>query len=143
VTYAFSLPLQEAIHARLTQDPVIAGLVAGRIHDDPPHTATRTGEGLPYIVLGDEEVDAWSTATDRGALHAVQISIVSGQRGFAGLKRIAQAVCDAMLGPLDLTRGRVVNATFLAGRTRRIGKDALRRLDLRFRLAIEDDVSAT
>lgn len=141
MTYAFSWPLQQAIHAALTDNPTLADLVAQRVHDDPPHTSTTGSEGLPYILIGDEQVDAWSTATDRGAVHAVQISVISAQRGFAVLKRIAGAVCEVMLAPLSLSRGRIVTATFLGGRTRRIERDALRRLDLRFRLAIEDDLS--
>lgn len=138
MTYAFSWPLQQALFAALQADPTVTDLTAGRIYDEAPHADALGGLDGPYVVLGDETVDAWSTATDRGASHAVQVSAISPERGFGALKRLAAAVCDVALGPLPLTRGRVVFASFLGGRTRRIEGAGLRRIDLRFRLAVED-----
>jgi len=87
-------------------------------------------------IMFDQRLDN----TDRGAAHAVQISVVCGAGGFGALKRLADAVCAVALGPLGLSRGRVVSANFLGGRTRRIEGAGLRQIDLRFRLAIEDNV---
>lgn len=139
MTYAFSWPLQQALFAALRADPTLGALVGARIYDEAPHAAALSPEGGPWIVIGDEQVDAWSTATDRGAAHAVQISAVGAERGFGVLKRVASAICDVALGPLPLSRGSVVTANFLGGRTRRIEGAALRQIDLRFRIAIEDD----
>jgi len=138
MSYAFSWPLQQALFAALAADDTVAALAGGRIYDAAPHAAADPQAG-PWIVLGDEQVDAWSTATDRGAAHAIQISVVGGGGGFAALKRLAGAVCDVALGPLGLSRGRVVTASFLGGRTRRIEGAGLRQIDLRFRLAIEEN----
>ena len=138
MTYAFSWPLQQALFAALRADPALSALVAGRIYDEAPHTAEQRPAG-PWIVIGDEQVDAWSTATDRGAAHAIQISVLGAERGFGVLKQAAAAVCDVALGPLPLGRGRVVSANFLGGRTRRIEGAGVRQIDLRFRLAIEDN----
>jgi len=139
MTYAFSWPLQQALFAALGADATVAALAGGRIYDAAPHAAADPQDG-PWIVIGDEQVDAWSTASDRGAAHAVQISVVCGAGGFGALKRLADAVCAVALGPLGLSRGRVVSANFLGGRTRRIEGAGLRQIDLRFRLAIEDNV---
>lgn len=138
MTYAFSWPLQQALFAALQADPTVAAMAGGRIYDEAPHAEALTGTVGPWLVLGDETVDAWSTATDRGASHAVQVSVIAPGRGFGVLKRLAAAVCDVALGPLALDRGRVVFASFLGGRTRRDEGAGLRRIDLRFRLAIED-----
>ncbi len=140
MTYAFAWSLQQALFAALSADPALNALIGGRIYDEAPHAAAMTRESGPWLVLGDEQVDAWSTATDRGAAHAIQISAVGAERGFGVLKRVADAVCEVALGPLTLTRGRVATANFLGGRTRRIEGAGLRQIDLRFRLAIEDDV---
>lgn len=139
MSYAFSWPLQQALFAALSADATVAALVAGRIYDAAPHATGTGAQDGPWIVLGDEQVDAWSTATDRGAAHAIQISVVGGAGGFGALKRLADAVCEVALGPLSLSRGRIVTAHFLGGRTRRIEGAGLRQIDLRFRLAIEEN----
>lgn len=138
MSYAFSWPLQQALFAALAADATVAALAGGRIYDAAPHAAVKATDGL-WIMLGDEQVDPWSTATDRGAAHAIQISVVGSAGGFGALKRLADAVCLVALGPLSLSRGRVVTANFLGGRTRRVEGAALRQIDLRFRLAIEDN----
>ncbi len=137
---AFSWPLQQALFAALSAHPEIAATIGDAIFDEPPVSETLGRDGAVWIVLGDEVVTPWSTASDQGAAHAVQISVVAAQRGFATAKRVADAVCDAALGPLTLARGRVVNAGFLSARTQRVGKGAARRIDLRFRIVIEDQI---
>ncbi len=138
MTYAFSWPLQQALFGALQADATVAELAGARVYDEAPHAEALAGLTGPYVVLGDETVDAWSTATDRGATHAVQVSVISPERGFGALKRLAAAVCAVALGPLALDRGRVVFASFLGGRTRRVEGAGLRRIDLRFRLAVEE-----
>jgi hypothetical protein len=137
VSFAFAWPLQQALFAALRAHPDIAAMAGGRVHDEPPHGAEGALADGPIVILGDESVEPWGTATDAGAAHAVQIAVVSAERGFGPLKRLAGAVCDVALGPLSLSRGRVVNQSFLGGRTSR-AEGGLRRIDLRFRIAVED-----
>ena len=80
----------------------------------------------------------WATATDAGAAHVISISVISTHRGFSVAKQVAGAVCEAALGPLTLSRGRVANSGFLGARTRRLAVGPSRRIDLRFRIVIED-----
>lgn len=89
------------------------------------------------MVLGDETVEPWSTASDDGAAHVVAISAVAETGGFGALKRLAGAICDVALAPLTLERGRIVSSRFLGGRTRREEKGRVRRIELRFRIVIE------
>ncbi|MCL5775587.1 DUF3168 domain-containing protein [Limibaculum sp. FT325] len=52
---------------------------------------------------------------------------------------MAGAVSDALLGaPLALERGRAVLVSFVSARTKREERDTLRRIDLRFRVLVED-----
>lgn len=138
MTYAFSWPLQQALFEALLAHAGLRDIVGERIFDEPPHAAAALSDGGPWILIGDEQVDAWSTATDRGAAHAVQVSVFGVGRGFSALKRAAAIVCDIALSPLALSRGQVINASFLGGRTRRAEGGALRQIDLRFRLVVED-----
>jgi hypothetical protein len=136
MTYAFGWPLQQAIHAALRSHPDLAALVGDRVHDAAPHRDAEGASEGPYVLIGDERVTPWSTATDVGAAHEIAVAAVSWEPGFATVKRVAGAVCAAMLGPLAPERGRVVSASFLGARTTRRG--ALRRIDMRFRFAVED-----
>ncbi len=53
----------------------------------------------------------------------------------------AAAVSDVLLErPLAPERGRVVDARFIGARTRRAESDALRRIEMRFGIAMEDTV---
>jgi hypothetical protein len=135
---AFSWPLQQALFGALSANAEIAALVGAHLYDDPPEDEVLARDGAAWIVLGDEQVTPWSTASDQGAAHMIEISVITAQRGFATAKRIAGAICEATLGTLSLSRGRVVNASFLGAKTRRSIKNGARRIDLRFRIAIED-----
>lgn len=135
---AYSWPLQRALHAALSARPELSALVGGRIHDEPPPDDALVGESAVWVLLGDEHVAPWATASDAGAAHEISISVISTHRGFAVAKQAADAVCEAALGPLALSRGRVVNAGFLGARTQRLSAGSARRIDLRFRIVIED-----
>lgn len=138
MTYALAWPLQEAVYQRLSGDAGLAALVAG-IYDAAPHQVSEAGDGL-YVTLGDEEVADWATASDRGAVHTLAISVHAPRRGFAEAKEVAGLISD-LLGASDLvlSRGRLVQARFVSARTARAENDALRRIDLRFRMVLEDD----
>lgn len=139
MTYALAWPLQQAVFQLLSSDPAVSAAVGGRIYDAPlPAEAEADPEG-PWVTLGDERVEDWSTASDRGAVHRLTITVHAPHRGFAEAKQAAGAISEALLGgALTLSRGRVVQVGFLGARTRRAEGDALRSIELRFRVALED-----
>lgn len=141
MTYALSWPLQQGVYQLLSADAGLAALADGRVYDAPlPPEAEAEPDGV-YITLGDETVRDWSTQTDRGAEHLFGISVHAPRRGFAAAKQAAGAVSDALLGgAVTLDRGRVVLIRFVDARTRRKENGALRRIDLRFRITVEDTV---
>ncbi len=140
MTYAFGWALQQGVFAALSAHPDIAALVADRIHDEPPHRGELDAAtaAAPYLLLGEETVAPWDTASDRGAAHDLSISAVSSEPGFATVKRIAAAVCDALDGEIALARGRVAAVRFLGARTARGRRGQARRIDMRFRVIVED-----
>lgn len=139
MTYALSWPLQEAVYGRLVADTDLAALVGDRIYDAPPHFADDDAPDQPWITLGDERVDDWSTKDGVGAVHVLTIAVHAPARGFAEAKRVAGAVSDALLSAeLGPSRGAVVHIGFINGRTRRSDNDLMRRIELRFRVLVED-----
>lgn len=141
MTYALSWPLQQAVYQLLSADAALAALVGTRIYDATvPLSEEAEPEGL-YLTIGDERVEDWSTSTDRGAAHMLTIAVHAPRRGFAEAKQAAGAVSDALLGgTLSLSRGRAVLVRFAGARTRRAENDALRRIEMRFRVTVEDTV---
>jgi hypothetical protein len=137
MSFACSWALQKALFAALSADPAVGALAGPRIWDEGDAAAVSTAGGGPCVILGDETVEPWSTASDDGAAHVVTISTVAESGGFGALKRLAGAVCDVVLAPMTLERGRVVSSRFLGGRTRREGKGRTRRVELRFRIVVE------
>ena len=139
MTYALSWPLQQAVYGAFTADPAITGIVGERIYDAPPPFAADDMPDAPWITFGDERVDDWSTKDSAGAVHLLSVAVHAPRHGFADAKRIAGAVCDALTAaPLVPSRGRVVHVGFVSGRTKRSGADAMRRVELRFRVLVED-----
>ncbi len=139
MTYALSLPLQQAVFTALGGSAALAAFVADRIYDAPPHGDDPLSDEGPYLTIGDEKVEAWSSADQGGAAHEIDISVHTQNQGFAEAKEIGGVVSDiveGMSGPL--TRGRIVLARFIAARTKRTGQGGGRRVDLRFRFLIED-----
>jgi hypothetical protein len=137
MSFACSWALQKALFAALAADPEVGALAGGRIWDEGDAAAVVAAGGGPCVVLGDETVEPWSTVSDDGAAHVVAISAVAETGGFGALKRLAGAICDVALAPLMLERGRVVSSRFVGGRTRREEKGRVRRIELRFRIVIE------
>ena len=139
MTYALSWPLQEAVFGALSGAPAVTALVGDRIYDAPPPFEADDAPDVPWITLGDERVDDWSTKDGAGAVHLLSVAVHAPRRGFGEAKRIAGAVCDALtISPLAPSRGRVVHVGFVSGRTRRNEEDAVRRVELRFRALVED-----
>lgn len=151
MTAALSLPLQRALFAVLSADAgLLAALGGPRIYDAPPHAdgPDRPGPG-PFLLLGDETIRPWFDQTGDGAVHDLRFRIVSFAPGYAEAKAIAAALSDALAGaPPSLSRGRIARIQFLGAEARRGGGGGggsdrvARRLDLRFRVVIEDDLAA-
>lgn len=139
MTYALSWPLQEGVFQLLSNDAGVAALVGGRIYDAPPSLDAETDPEGIFVTIGDESARDWSTATDQGAAHLLTIAVHAPRRGFAEAKQAAGAISDAMLGgAVAISRGSVVLVRFIDARTRRAEGDAMRRIEMRFRVIAED-----
>lgn len=134
-----SWALQRALHAALRADPAVAALSLGTIVDEPLAALPEA----PVVVLGEETVRPFDSAGATGAEHRIEIALVGRAHGFAALKQLAAAVLPVVLGPLPLPGARVVNAAFLGARARRDAGRGLRRIDITFRLVVEDDAAQT
>ncbi len=141
MTYALAWPLQEGIFGAICADEVCADFFDHRVFDGPaPFQGEAEVEGL-FLTLGDEQVRDWSTGSESGAEHVVTLTVHAPRRSFGEAKQAAAAVSDALLtDPVILSRGRVVNARFTEARTRRLERDALRQIEMRFRFVVEDTV---
>lgn len=141
MTYALSWPLQAGLYKTVCESPDCAEHLAGRVFDAAP---PNQGGPLPddvYMTFGDEEVSDWSSGTSVGAVHLITVSVFAPRSGFSDAKQAAAAVSDAILtGEIALTRGTVVNARFIDAKTRREEGDDLRRIDMRFRITVQDAV---
>ncbi len=136
MSYATSAPLQAAVYGRLSADPLVQLVVGTAIHDAiPPGTPPGT-----FIVMGPEEVVDRSDGTAAGAEHRLKISVISNAAGFQKAKEVAGAVSDALLRqpPPALSRGRVVGMWFQRADASRMRSSGARRIDLTFRVLVED-----
>ena len=133
----FSPGLQAGVFGRLAGDATLATLTGGAIYDAPPALAPADTE---YVVLGEETVRANGTKTSAGALHDFTVTVVSGRDGFDGAKRVAAAVCAALVdAPLTLEAGRLVALRFLRAGAEHGPAPAKRKVTLRFRAVVDQD----
>ncbi|MEM8790801.1 MAG: DUF3168 domain-containing protein [Pseudomonadota bacterium] len=138
MTYALAWPLQEAVFQLLSGDAGLTALVGGIYDAAPQQVSDAAVDGL-YVTIGDEVAEDWRTATDTGALHTLLISVHAPRRGFADAKQAAGLISDLLVGAEPaMSRGRIVQIRFIDARTARAENDALRRIDLRFRITLED-----
>ena len=136
MSYAIAAALQAAVYARLAGDDSVQALAGGAIYDAlPPGTPPGT-----FVVVGPEEAVDRSDASGAGAEHRLRVSVVSAASGFQRAKELAAAVSDALLGtPLGpLSRGRVVGLWFQRAVAARMRQGGARRIDLFFRVRVED-----
>lgn len=136
MSYAISGALQAAIYDALINDATLGGLIGTDVYDAVP-------TGTPpetYVSLGREQARDASDQTGDGALHTVEISVITTQPGFAGAKAIAAAISDTLQdADLALSRGRLVFLRFQRAEARRIDSNAGREIRLRFRARVEDE----
>lgn len=139
MTYALSAALQAAVYQRLAGDAALAGLIGDRIFDAPLDAGP--GEApADHITLGEETVRPGDTKTSRGAVHDFSVTVHSGRDGFDTVKRIAAAVCEALVdAPLALAEGHLVALRFLRARADRGRAPEKRRISLRFRAVLDAD----
>ena len=137
MSFIFSPGLQAGVFARLRDDAAVAALTGGAVYDAPPPLAPEETE---YVLLGEETVRANDTKTSAGALHDFTVTVVSGRDGFDGAKRVAAAVCAALVdAPLALEAGRLVALRFLRAGAERGAAPARRKVTLRFRAVVDQD----
>lgn len=136
MSYGVSADLQIAIFTALETDPALSALVAGSIFDTMP-----TGPKPPFFVaLGPETVTERSDGSGQGAIHDLQITIVTEASGFLKAKQAGARVSDILTAPgLSLGRGQLISMRFLKAKARRVTNDDARRIDLWFRARVTDD----
>jgi len=136
MTYGVAAALQTAVYQHLKADPALDALVSGAVFDAvPPGLVSGT-----YVSLGPEDVRDASDKTGHGALHEITVSVVTDAAGFSTAKEVATAVSDALVDTaLMLTRGTLVYLTFHRARARRVQDADMRRIDLKFRVRVQDD----
>lgn len=127
MSYAISAALQAALYERL------AGTVGVPVHDAAPDATTGT-----WVLIGPEEVRDRSDGSGAGAEHRLVISVLSDAEGFLQAKTIAAGISDALVSPLGLGRGRVVSQVFERASAKRLDAGRVRRIDLTFRVRVED-----
>lgn len=138
MSYRFSAALQAAVYRQLIADPEISELVGDAIYDAPPEPAAATL--LNHVTLGEERVRPFDTMTSQGSVHDFTVSVHSGQDGFDGAKRVAGAVCAALVdAPLALEHGRLVATRFLRARAERGASPEKRRITMMFRAVVDQD----
>jgi hypothetical protein len=137
MSYALAAELQARVFARLAGDAAVAGLVGSAIYDAPPALAPAETD---YVLLGEETVRDNGTKTSGGAIHDFSVSVHSGRDGFAHVKRVAEAVCAALVdAPLALGAGRLVALRFLRAGAERGRAPEKRKVILRFRAVVDRD----
>ncbi len=135
---SFDVGLQGAIYRRLTSDAGLSALVGDAVYDAPPEPGAPAR--LAHVTLGEERVRPFDTKTSHGALHDFTVVVHSGADGFAAAKRIAAAVCSALVdAPLSLDQGRLVAIRFQRATAERAAAPEKRRVSLLFRAVVDQD----
>lgn len=127
--YRGAAQLQAAIHARLS---AVAGVPV--VDALPPGPAPAT-----YVLVGAEEVRDASDLSGPGAEHRVTVSVISAAAGFLAGKDVAARLTEAMEDGLPSPEeGRIVSVRLVRAMARRAEAGALRRIDLTFRIRVEE-----
>lgn len=133
MTYAMGADLQAALFSALAGDVELGGLVGGAVHDAVPAPAPDL-----FVALGAERVRGVGDATAAGAVHEVDVSVVTAREGYADAKRAAARVSAVLEGGgLSLARGRVVGVAMTRARARMDEGERVRRIDMRFRIRVD------
>lgn len=136
MSYGASAALQAAVYQLLRADAGLAALVANAIYDEvPPGPVSGT-----FVSVGEGEVRDLSDVTGGIGDHRFDVSVISAEEGFATAKAIAEAISDVLVDASPaMSRGRVVNLSFVKARARRVRAGQVRRIDMTFRAIVEDN----
>ena len=138
MSLAFAFGLQRAVYDRLAGDAELAGLVGDAIHDAPPELPV-AARPVDYVTLGEEIVRPFGTKTSLGAIHDFDVDVHSARDGFERAKRIAAAICAALVdAPIGVEGGHLVGLRFLRARADRGPAPEKRRISLRFRAVVDE-----
>ena len=136
MSYAMSESVQEAVFGLLSADAPLSGLIGSAVFDAEPEGAVPD----TYVTLGVETVRDRSSKSGAAAAHDLTVSVVSMLSGFRTAKAVAGAISDALVGAKPaLSRGGVCGIWFVRGRARRVRTNDTRRIDLTFRILVEDE----
>ena len=103
-----ALALQKAVYGALITDAGVAALVGNRIFDGPPRNLA-----FPSVTFGDTRSADWSTATEDGAEHRLQLHAWSRERGKAECWAVLDAIRAALAaGGLEPDGHALVNLRF-------------------------------
>ena len=130
-----SWALQQAIFAVLCTNDDVLELVGDppRVFDAPPRAAA-----FPYIVVGDDTERDWSTATEPGSEHALQVHVWSRANGHREAKLVAEAVRGALDGAeLAVTGQALIDIRYLETNFTRESDGETTHAVLRFRAVLE------
>jgi hypothetical protein len=130
-----SWALQQAIFATLCASDDIKVVVGDppRVFDTPPR-----GTAFPYIVIGDDTESDWSTATEAGSEHAIQVHVWSRADGRKEAKLVADAVRGALDGAeLSVTGQTLIDIRYLETALTRDSDGETIHAVLRFRAVLE------
>jgi hypothetical protein len=96
---SISFSLQQAMFTVLSESTDLQALIGNppRLFDYVPRDSA-----FPYVVLGDGNESDWSTATESGTEHAIQIDVWSREPGHRQAKQIADVI-RATLNNASLT----------------------------------------
>jgi Protein of unknown function (DUF3168) len=97
-----SWALQQAVFAELVANDAVQDAFGDppRIFDVAPR-----GAAFPYCVIGDDAMSDWSTATDTGSEHLLEIRVWSRAGGHKEAKLAAATVQDALDGAVFAVGG--------------------------------------
>lgn len=93
---SFGVALQQAIYDQLTGDSTLMALVTG-VYDDVPQAAdSGASSAFPYVTIGEDIHQDWSTDTSLGDDATITVHTWSRYRGRKQTKQIQGAIYDAL-----------------------------------------------
>ena len=131
-----SWALQQAVFAELAASEAMK-----EAFGDPPRVfdAAPRGTAFPYCVIGDDAMRDWSTATETGSEHVLEIHVWSREAGRKEAKLGAGAVQDALDGAaLSVGGENLVSIRFLTASFTRESDGETTRAALTFRAVMEE-----
>jgi hypothetical protein len=129
-----ALNLRAAVHARLSGDAALGGVLGGaKVYDEVPGAAAP-----PYVVLGQMTTKNRGTVDEPSEEHQLTLEVWSRQGGLAEVLRAAEHVVTALDGaPPALDGYRLANFAWLETDARRSPTGRYRSAALKFRALTE------